>query len=114
MTLGDSNAVDHLILLKDGVDLDGLLEQTVAEADLVCDGTTVDLNLHQMGLLLLEGGLADLCVGENADDCAVLLDALDFAGDRVGLALGVCLGILCECLLLRAVPVLVEAALQFI
>ena len=34
-----------------------------------------------MGLLLLERGLADLGVGENTDNGAVLLDALELTGD---------------------------------
>jgi hypothetical protein len=62
VALGNGNAVDHLVLLEDSIDLDGLLEETVAELDLVCDGTTVDLDLHQVRLFLLEGSLTDLGV----------------------------------------------------
>ena len=83
VTLGDGDAVDHLVLLEDGVDLDWLLEEAMRELNLVCDGATVDLDLHEMGLLLLEWGLADLGVGEDADDGAVLLDALELAGDAL-------------------------------
>lgn len=114
VTLGDGNNVNHLVLLKDGVDRDGLLEQTVAEADLVLDGASVDLDLHEVSLLLLERGLADLGVGENADDGAVLLDALELAGDGRAAGLGVLLGVLGESLLLGLVPVLVEAALDLV
>ena len=101
VTLGDANDVDHLVLLEDRVDLDGLLEETLAEG-------------HQVGLLLLEGRLADLGVGEDADDGAVLLDALELAGDGGAVVLGVLLGVLGESLLLALVPVLVESALDLV
>ena len=114
VTLGDGNAVDHLVLLEDGVDLDRLLEEAVAELDLVCDGATVDLDLHKVGLLLLERGLGDLGVGEHTDDGAVLLDALEVAGDVLAALLCVLLGVLGESLLLALVPVLVKSALELV
>lgn len=114
VTLGDGNDVNHLVLLEDGVDGDGLLEQVLSERDLVGDGAAVDLNLHQVRLLLLERGLADLGVGEDTHDGAVLLDALQLAGDAGALVLRVLLGILGKGLLLALVPVLVEAALDLV
>lgn len=114
VTLGDTNDIDHLVLLEDGADLDGLLKEAIAESDLVGDGTTVDLDLHKVGLLLLERGLADLSVGEDTDDGAVLLDALELAGDDSTAVVGVLLGILGESLLLALVPVLVEATLNLV
>ena len=114
VTLGNGDDIDHLVLLEDGVDGHGLLEETLTELDLVGDRTTVDLDLHEVGLLLLERGLADLGVGEDTDDSAVLLDALEVAGDGGAAALGVLLGVLGEGLLLALVPVLVEAALDLV
>lgn len=114
VTLGDSDNVDHLVLLENGVDGEGLLEETVTELDLVGNGATVDLDLHKVGLLLLEGGLADLGVGENADDGAVLLHALELTGDGSTVGLGVLLGVLGKGLLLALVPVLVESAADFV
>lgn len=114
VTLGDGNAVNHLILLEDGADLDGLLEEAVGEVNLVGNGTTVDLDLHKVGLLLLERSLGDLGVGEDTDDSAVLLDALEVAGDGLASVLGVLLGVLGEGLLLGLVPVLVEATLDLV
>ena len=114
VTLGDANDINHLVLLEDGVDLDGLLEEAVAELYLISNGATVDLDFHKMGLLLLKRGLADLSVGEDTDDGAVLLDALELTGDGGAAALGVLLGVLGEGLLLALVPVLVEAALDLI
>lgn len=113
MTLGDSNGINHLVLLEDGVNLDWLLEETVTERDLVLNTSTVDLNLHQVSLLLLERSLSDLSVGEDTDDGAVFLDSLEFAGDG-GALLSVLLSVLGEGLLLRLVPVLVESSLQFV
>lgn len=114
VALGDGNDVDHLVGLEDGGDLDGLLEETVAESDLVGDAAAIDLDLHKVGLLLLEGSLGDLRVGEDTDDGAVLLDALELAGDGLAVVLGVLLGVLGEGLLLALVPVLVEAALDLV
>ena len=81
VTLGNSNDIDHLVLLEDGADLNWLLEETAGEFNLLGNAASVDLDLHQMGLLLLERGLADLGVGEDTDDSAVLLDALKLTGD---------------------------------
>lgn len=114
VTLGDGNDIDHLVLLEDTVDLNGLLEQVAGKVNLVGNGATVDLNLHQVGLLLLERGLADLGVGEDTDDGAVLLDALKLTGDGGTVLLSVLLGVLGEGLLLALVPVLVEAALDLV
>lgn len=114
VTLGDGDDINHLVLLEDGVDVDGLLEEVAGEVNLVGNGTTVDLDLHEVGLLLLDGGLADLGVGEDTDDSAVLLDALKLAGDGGTGGLGVGLGVLGEGLLLGLVPVLVEATLDLV
>lgn len=114
VTLGDGDDINHLILLKDGVNANGLLKQILTERDLVGDAAAVDLNLHEMGLLLLKGSLADLGVGKNTHDSAVLLDTLELAGDAGALGLGVLLGVLGESLLLRLVPILVEATLDLV
>lgn len=114
VTLGDGNNVNHLVLLEDGVDVDGLLEEVAGKVNLVGNGAAVDLDLHKVGLLLLDGGLADLGVGEDTDDSAVLLDALELTGDGGTGRLGVLLGVLGEGLLLGLVPVLVEATLDLV
>ena len=114
MTLGDGDNINHLILLEDGADLNWLLKQTLGKGNLVIDTSTVDLDLHQMGLLLLKRGLADLGVGENTDDGAVLLDASKLTVDGRSLTLRVLLGVFGEGLLLGLVPVLVESALELI
>ena len=114
VTLGDGDDINHLVLLEDGVDVDGLLEEVAGEFDLVGDGATVDLDLHKVGLLLLDRSLTNLSVGEHTDDSAVLLDALKLAGDGGTGVLSVGLGVFGEGLLLGLVPVLVEATLDLI
>ena len=114
VTLGDGDAVDHLVLLEDGADLDRLLEEGTSEVDLVGHGASVDLNLHQMGLLLLERRLADLRMRQHAHDGAVSLHSLQLACDGRSRLLRMLLGVLGEGLLLALVPVLVEAALHLV
>ena len=114
VAFGDGNAVDHLVLLEDGIDLNWFLEEAVRVFDFVSDGATVDLDLHKMSLLLLERCLADLGMCENADDCAVLLDAFEVAGDALAGILCMLLCVFCECLLLALVPVFVEPALELV
>ena len=53
-------------------------------------------------------------MGEDADDGAVLLHALELAGDVLATLLGVLLGVLGEGLFLALVPVLVEATLDLV
>lgn len=112
VTLGDGNDVDVLVLLEDGANLDRLLKELVAKVDLVGDGASVDLDLHEVGLLLAETGLADLGVGKYTDDSAVLANALELASNRLATILCVLLGVAGEGLLLGAVPVLVEPTLD--
>ena len=114
VTLRDRDHVDDLVLLEDGADLDRLLEKTLRKLDLVRDGSTVDLDLHEVRLLLGETSLADLGVREDAHDGAVLPDALELARDRLAVVLCVLLSVACEGLLLGAVPVLVEPTLDFV
>ena len=71
-TLGDANGVDHLVLGEDGVDGDLLLEVLVAPVDLLVNGTAVDLDLDEVGLLLAEGESLHLRVADGADGDGVL------------------------------------------
>lgn len=114
VTLGNSNDINHFVLLEDGLNANWLFKEVVCEGNLVSNATTINLDLHQMSLLLLEGGKADLSVGENTDDGAVLLDTLEFTGDGRARVLGVLLGVLGEGLLLALVPVLVESSLNLV
>mmetsp|Transcript_29098 Transcript_29098/g.68072 ORF Transcript_29098/g.68072 Transcript_29098/m.68072 type:complete len:263 (+) Transcript_29098:492-1280(+) len=114
VTLGDGHAVDHLVLLEDALDGHLLLEELVPKVHLVGDLATVDLDLHDVGLLLADRGLGDLGVGDDADDLAVLLDLLELLL-RVLRLVALLLGVLGEGLLgLGLVPVLVEAAAELV
>lgn len=113
MSLGDRNDIDHFVLLEDIADVDWLFKQALCKVDLLVDGSAVDLDLHEMRLLLLQRRLADLRVCEDTHDGAVLLDAVELSGDGFGTG-GVLLGVFGEGLLLGLVPVLVEAAFDLV
>ena len=100
MTLRHRNNIHNLVLLEDSADLHRLFEKAVGELDLVCDRTTVDLNLHEVCLLLAKTGLAYLSVGKNTNNSAVFADTLEFTGSRLATIFCVLLGIPSECLLL--------------
>jgi len=113
LTLGDSDGVDHLVLLEDRADGNRLLEQALSEGDLVGHGATIHLDLANVCLLLTEVQLADLGVAEHTENRAVLLDLLLLGSDAV--TLGVLLRIAGEGLLvLGGAPVLVEATLALL
>lgn len=114
LTLGDSNSVNALVVLEDLSDGNLLLELAVGPVDLLGDVASVDLDLHDVRLVLSELELADLGGNENTDDGTVLLDSLKISLDG-GLGLVVFLesgGVLGEGLLLGGHPVLVEASLD--
>merc|ERR1711959_252971 len=113
LTLGDGNGVDHLVLLEDTTDSDRFLKERSGECDLVGHGAAVDLNLADVGLLLAEVHFADLCVADNTEDGAVLLETLLLGFDAS--ALSVLFRVASEGLvLLRCTPVLVEPALALV
>lgn len=78
----------------------------LGKVDLVGNTTTVDLDLHQVSLLLLQAGLADLGVGQNTNNSAVLANTLQFPSNRTSRRLGMLLGVFGERFLLGSVPVL--------
>ena len=112
VTLGDSNNVDVLVLLKNGGDVDRLLEEFLSVFDLVCDGSAVHLDFHEVSLLLTQASLADLSVGKDPDDSTVFADALQLTSSRLAAIFSVLLSVASEGLLLRSVPVLVEPSFK--
>ena len=114
LTLGNTNNVDVLVLREQAANIHSLLKETVGKVHLLRDRATVDLDLHKVGLLLLQARVAQLGVRKDTDNSAVLADTLELTGDRLTAVLRVLLSVLGESLLLAAVPVLVEAALNLI
>jgi len=114
LTAGNTNGINALGMLKDLTDLDFLLELGLSPIDLLGNGATVNLDLHDVSLVLTEGELADLGGANDTDDGSVLLDTLSIAREvslgRLVLILAV--NILGEGLLLGVHPVLVESALN--
>ena len=108
LTLGDTDDINVLIESENIVNLDFLLHKPLSKFDLLGHGATVDLDFHDVSLLLPQVQLADLGVGNDTDNRAVLLDASELTEEVLGL-LGNVLLVLGESLLLGAVPVLVEA-----
>jgi len=114
VTLGDTNAVDHLVLGEDGLHRDLLLEELVAEVDLGLGIATVDLDLEHVRLLLANRDLRDLGVSDDAHNVAVLLDALNLLVGVLGLVRFL-LDVLGKGLLvLGLVPVAVHAAAELV
>ena len=103
--LGDADAVDHLVLGEDGLASHLLLEEVPGIVHLLGDGASVDLNLHDVRLLLAAAEQLLLGVADEAHHAAVLLDLVQLLGDlllaEVILPL---LGGLGESLLLRLGP----------
>jgi hypothetical protein len=115
-TLGNTNGINALVGFEDLTDGDFLLELGVAVVNLLGDVSTVDLDFHDLGLVLSKLKLTDLGGGDNTDDGTVLLDALHLSVDGVLVLLVnlMLLGLLGESLLLSVHPVLVEAALDVV
>ena len=114
LTAGNTDGIDALGHLEDLTDADFLLEFVLGEIDLIRDGTSVDLNLHDVSLVLTESELADLGGANDTDGGGVFLDTVKISG-VVLLGVGVLillLNVLAESLLLGVHPVLVESALD--
>jgi len=113
VSLGDSNGIDHLVLVENGVDGDLLLEQLVSEINLLGNRSSVNLDLHDVGLLLSGEDLVDLSVSNNSDDGGVLLEGSQSVVVVLGV-LGQSLGKTSEGLSLGLVPLLVESSSEVI
>lgn len=108
-SLGDGDAVNHLVLSKDLRDWNGLFQVLLDPLDLVLNGTAIQLDFHDVGLLLALLDQADLRMDDDADVLAVADHFLKVVLDGLlAEIIGPLLAGLCESLLLARVPVLVE------
>lgn len=116
LTAGNTDSVNALGHLEDFTDANLLFELGAGPVDLLGNGTTVNLDLHDVSLVLAEGELADLSGAKDANNSSVLLDSVEITGEvslgRLVLVLAV--NVLGEGLLLGVHPVLVESALDVV
>jgi len=116
VTLGNTDSVDALVVVEDLTDGDFLLEVVVSPVSLVGDGSTVELNLKDVSLVLSKTELADLGSTDDSDGASELGDSLEVSLDG---ALGLVIllesvSVLGESLLLGVHPVLVHSALDIV
>jgi len=112
LTSGDGNGINHLVVLEDLTDGDFSLELGDSPVDLSWNITSVDLDLHNVSLLLSKLALLDLGSNDDSDNLAVFLHSLDVSVWML-FVLGVLLilfGVVGESLLLGNVVVLVESS----
>jgi len=114
LTAGNTNGINALGLLEDLADANLLLEFLDSEGGLLGDGTAVNLDFHDVGLVLSERKLADLGGADDTDSGGVFVDTGEIAGVMLlgVLILVLLLSVLGEGLLLGVHPVLVESALH--
>ena len=79
--LGDSDAIDHLVLGKDGLASDLLLEEVPGVVHLLCNSASVDLDFHDVRLLLAAAEQLLLSVANEAHHAAILLYLVQLLGD---------------------------------
>jgi hypothetical protein len=103
LTLGNSNNINILVLGEDRVDSDFLLEKGLGKINLGGSISSINLDLHDVGLLQSEVELLNLGVGDDTNDSAELLDALQLSFNILG-AIFVLLGVLGVSLFLGVVP----------
>lgn len=110
LTLGNTEDIDHFVLVEDLGDSDFLFEVLSGEVDLLGDGSSVDLDFEDMSSLLSKVELIQLSVDDNSDDRAVFLNSVEFSGDV--LLISPLSSVLGESLLLGVHPVFIESSLE--
>lgn len=72
-TFRDTYHVNHLILREDLINCHRLFEMLASKIDFLWHGSTIELHLHNVRLLLSLLHQACLGMNKNSDNCAVLL-----------------------------------------
>ena len=72
--LGDTNDIDHLVFSKDILDGEFLFKMLTGKVDFVAGGSTIDLDFHNVSLLLASPQDLLLSVANHAHNLAILLD----------------------------------------
>merc|ERR1719397_1008637 len=115
VTLGHSDDIDHLVLGEDLTHGHLLLKVLTGKVDLVGNGASVELDLHDMSLLLPAAEELHLGVDDDPDGGAVLLHLVEVLLDLLlAQIIGPLSARLSERLLLGLRPVLVEPPLALL
>jgi len=85
VTLGDSDNIDHFRVFEDGSEVDFFFEQSVGVFNFVGDGSSVNLDFHDVVFLLSEVNFVHLGGGDDSDDGAVFFNS--FQGDFGGVGI---------------------------
>uniref|UniRef100_A0A5F7ZFW1 Uncharacterized protein n=1 Tax=Macaca mulatta TaxID=9544 RepID=A0A5F7ZFW1_MACMU len=113
--LGHPNGINHLVLPKHLVPRYLLLKPVAGPVQLLSHSASVHLDLHQVGLPVVQRKQAHLVVGNDMDDLAVLLHAAEvFLQLLLAILIPPFLAVLGKGLLLRFMPVLIEMTLALI
>ena len=72
--LGDANDIDHFVFSEDILDGEFLFEMLTGKVDFVAGGSTIDLDFHNVSLLLASPQDLLLSVANHAHNLAILLD----------------------------------------
>jgi len=109
MTLGHSDDVNVLVQGENSSNWDFLLKVLLGKLNFVLGVSSIDLNFHDVGLLLSEVELLDLGVGNDTNNLAVLDNSFQLLLNWL-LGIVVLLVVLGEGFLLAVVPVLVHSS----
>jgi len=113
LSLGDADAIDHLVLVEDAVEGDLLLEVLLGPVDFLGNSSAINLDFHDVGFLVDNSNLSNLSVCNNSNNSSVLLELSNFSFNK-RFVFHVSFGVLCEGLLLRLEPVLIKSTSNFI
>ena len=77
-SLGDANDVNHFILGKGALDRNFFLKKFMSKVHLIRNGTTIDLDFHNVCLFLAPSQNGLLSVENSSDHLAILFDLRNF------------------------------------